>query len=164
MVNISTEVLPEFPLFLAQLISATQKNEKPQHDAWNREATMLLHGTSGMEILAKNEGNKRPRIYVDWIQGLIDDKNYKAALSAAERALKQLPPNKPICAAIADLMVFCGSKLNDRKTQHDGEWFSFKAKPSLLKLTKLYELCDNKHSIESQMRLASKIIETHIET
>ena len=41
-------------------------------DAWLSEATFLLHGLSGLQTLAKEEGYKRHRVFVDWIQALID--------------------------------------------------------------------------------------------
>jgi hypothetical protein len=122
---------------------------------------MLLYGVPGMEKLAKNEGGKRPRIYLDWINALIAEKNYNAALKAIETALKVLAPDKPICAAIADLMIFCGQKVNNKKIQFDGAWFSFEAKPNLFKLINIYEQC-NEADFLSQMCKASEIIKARI--
>lgn len=160
-VGISTEELPEFLSFLRNWISATQEMQKPQYDAWNREATILLDGLPGIEALAINEGIKRPRAYVDWIQVLLDENNYEAAINVAKDALRKLSGYKPIRATIADLMIFCGDKLNDKKIQFDGAWFSFEAKPDLLKLAKLYDQCEQ-NNIIPQMQLASEIIERQI--
>lgn len=160
-INISAETLPDFSSFLTKWIAATQDDSKLQHDAWNREATMLMYGISGLEALAKKEGNKRPRVYLDWINALIGEKNYIAALKAIGDALKAISPSKPIRAAIADLMVYCGQKLNDKKIQFDGTWISFEAKPDIFKLTYLYEQC-GEEDLLPRMCKASEIIELSI--
>jgi soluble cytochrome b562 len=160
-INISMDVLPELSQFLQKWINATKESSKPQYDAWHREATMLLHGSAGMESLAKTEGNKRPRVYVDWIQGLINEKNYKAALDVVNTAFKKLPKNLPIRAAIADLMMFCGQKLKDKKIEFNGLWFSFEAKPSLSKLIDLYSQCNDNNRLQ-QMRKAAELIGEHM--
>lgn len=138
MVNILMRPLPEFSPFLAQWINETKVEEKPSHDAWLREATLLLHGPKGLETLAKTEGHKRPRVYVDWVKALVDSKRYTEALNAAHTALDQLQTGKPIRAAIGDLTVLCGEQLHDEKIQSEGRWVSFKAKPDLSKLITLY--------------------------
>lgn len=160
-INISTNALPEFSQFLQGWIKATKGNSKPQYDSWHREATMLLHGAAGMETLAKSEGNKRHRVYVDWIQSLINEKNYKAALDIVNTAFKKLPKNLPIRAAIADLMIFCGEQLKDEKIKFDGLWFSFEAKPSLSKLIDLYNQCNSNNRLQ-RMRKAAELIDAHM--
>ena len=69
-VQISTTPLPEFQSFLEQVIQTTKTDLRPSHDAWFREATFLLHGLFGLQTLAKEEGYKRHRVFVDWIQAL----------------------------------------------------------------------------------------------
>jgi len=160
-INISTEELPEFSLFLEQWIEVTRRNDKPRYDAWNREAIMLLYGLSGLEDLAKREGLNRPRIYLDWINGLINEKNHETALKVAIGALQQLPRNLPIRAAIADLMILCGDVLNNERAQIDGEWLSFEAKPDLKKLMYLHERYSQSGNL-SQLQLAIDIIEKNM--
>lgn len=157
MVAISVESLPDFSRFLEQWIAATQDYSKPQYDAWNREATMLLYGSAGLEDLAKKEGKKRPRVYLAWINALIAEKNYNAALQAIEVALKELQPDQPIRAAIGDLIVVCGKKLNDNTMQFAGLWHSFAAKPRLDKLIDLYERCDVKDLLPCMCKAAEII-------
>jgi hypothetical protein len=142
---------------LAKWLEVTRENSKPQYEVWNREATILLYGLSGLEDLAKREGLKRPRIYLDWINGLINEKNYEAALKVTINALQKLPKNMPIRAAIADLMLLCGEVLNDKQAQIDGEWLSFEAKPSLAKLMQLYERYRQGGDL-AQLRLAADVI------
>jgi hypothetical protein len=161
LISISTESLPEFSMFLTEWINVTKEMTKPPYDAWHREATFLLYGVDGMGALAKKEGDKRPRIYVDWINHLIGEKDYTGAIKAVTISLKKIPENKPIRATIADFMVLCGQKINDKKILFDGLWFSFEAKPNLSKLSNLYEQCDANNR-SSRMRQASTAVEIHI--
>lgn len=156
-VNIITTPLPEFSAFLEQWIEETKTSEKPSHDAWLREATVLLHGSAGLESLARAEGYKRPRIYVDWMKSLVESQKYHDALWAAHTALKQLPEGKPIRAAIGDLMAFCGGQLGDEKVQFEGLWVSLKGKPDLSKLITLHEKEQGSNRV-SLMKQAAEII------
>jgi tetratricopeptide (TPR) repeat protein len=160
-VNIIPGSLPEFTTFLEQWIETTKLTLKPSHDAWLREATLLLYGPTGLETLAKAEGYKRPRVYVDWMQAFVDQKKYREALNVADIALNQLPKGIPLRAAIGDLMTFCGEQLQDGRVQFDGLWVSFKAKPSLTKLIALYESAQNADRT-SLMKQAAEVIEAHL--
>ena len=160
-VNIITGSLPEFTTFLEQWIDETKLILKPSYDAWLREATFLLHGPAGLETLAKAEGYKRPRVYVDWMKAYVDAKNYKEALNASNIALSQLPGNSPLLATIGDLMILCGDQLHDDKIQFEGLWISFKAKPSLAKLIVLYK-SPQESSPTPLMKKAAEVITTHL--
>ncbi len=160
-IEISTTPLPEFQPFLEQVIQATKTDPRPSHDAWLREATFLLHGLSGLQTLAKEEGYKQHRVFVDWIQALIDQKHFLEALDAVTIALKELPKSNPIRAYIGDLMVECGQNLKDQRIQYDGLWLSFESKPNL---TKLLELYHQREGLERQalMKQAAEVINSHI--
>ena len=162
-IEISTTPLPEFQFFLEQVIQATKTDPKPSHDAWLREATFLLHGLSGLQALAKDEGYKRHRVFVDWIQALIDQKRFSEALDAVPIALKELPKSNPIRAHIGDLMIECGQNLKNQKIQYDGLWLFFESKPNLTKLLKLYH---QREGLERQalMEQAAEVINSHIKS
>lgn len=162
-IEISTTPLPEFQPFLEQVIQATKTDPRPSHDAWLREATFLLYGISGLQTLAKEEGYKRHRVFVDWIQALIDQKRFSEALDAVPIALKELPKSNPIRAHIGDLMIKCGQNLKDQKIQYDGLWLSFESKPNL---TKLLELYHQHEGLERQalMKQAAEVINSHIKS
>jgi soluble cytochrome b562 len=161
MVNIIPGSLPEFSTFLKRWIDETRVILKPSYDAWLREATYLLHGPTGLEALAKAEGYKRPRVYVDWMKAYVDAKNDEEALNVSTIALSQLPENSPLRAAIGDLMILCGEQLHNDKIQSEGLWISFKAKPSLPKLIALYE-SPQESSPTSLMKKAAEVIATHL--
>jgi hypothetical protein len=162
-IEISTTPLPELQSFLEQVIQATKIDPRPSHDAWFREATFLLHGLSGLQVLAKEEGYKRHRVFVDWIQALIDQKRFSEALDAVTIALKELPKSNPIRAHIGDLMSECGQNLKDQKIQYNGLWLSFESKPNLTKLLALYH---QREGLERQasMKQAAEVINSHIKS
>ena len=62
---------------IEQWIEETKTSEKPSHDACLREATFLLHGPAGLESLARTEGYKRPRVYVEWMNALVEELSAK---------------------------------------------------------------------------------------
>lgn len=159
-INISIDPLPEFNLFLEEWIQVIKSKKEPEFDDWYREAIFLLQGVSGLETIAKNEGVQRPKIYFDWANALIKDKNYEAALDAIHYALEQLPKNKPIRADVGELKIICGVELNNKAIQFQGQWTSFESKPDLSKLINLY------HKVElskktALMQEASLLINQH---
>lgn len=159
-IDISTSPLPNFTQFLQEWIELTRKEEKPSYDAWLREGTFLLHGSAGLENLAKQEGYKRPRVYLDWMNSLIETKKFTEALTAGKTAFSCLPENQPIRAAIGDLLALCGEHPKNEQIQQDGRWISFKSKPDLPKLIALYEQNQSTNR-PSLMQQASEAIETH---
>ena len=82
LINISVTPLPEWAEFLQNWIASIKSEPELQYDGWYREAVYLLHGSSGLEEVAKTEGQQRPRVYTDWIHALIEKKDYEAALKA----------------------------------------------------------------------------------
>lgn len=160
--DVVMDPLPEFSTFLTQWIDATSASLQASHDAWLREATVLLHGAEGLETLAKIDGHKRPRAHVEWMRFLIDENRYKEALDAGRTALSQLPEGKPIRAAIGDFMAYCGEELHDKKVQFEGLRVSFDAKPDLSKLIHLYKQVSNLDR-SSLMKQAAGIIEVYLE-
>ncbi len=162
-IDISVDPLPDFTEFLKEWMQITQKELEPQFDAWFREAVSLLEGTQGLERLAKLDGSKRPRVFIDWINALIDSKNYSKALDAINYALELFPKNHPICAAIGDLKAFCGEQLQQKDILFDGKWISFEAKPDLSKLIDIY----NQTKLSERqflMHQAVEIIKTYKQT
>lgn len=159
-IDISSAPLPNFTQFLQEWIELTQKEEKPSYDAWLREGTFLLDGSVGLENLAKQEGYKRPRVYLDWMKSLIETKKFTEALTAGKTAFSCLPENQPIRAAIGDLLALCGEHLKDEQIQQDGRWNSFKSKPGLPKLIALYEQSQST-SCPTLMQQAIEAIQTH---
>lgn len=159
-IDISTSPLPEFQTFLHQWIQVVQVETKPSHDAWLREATLLLEGPSGLKALAHKERYKRPRVYVDWVQALIEGQNFTEALSALQASFKDLP-NSPIRAHLADLMMICATQLKDPAIYFQGLWFSFESKPTLAKLIDLYGQ-EGSFKKETCLQQTVQIIQDHL--
>ncbi len=159
-IDVSTTPLPEFQTFLREWIQVVQAETKPSYDAWLREATLLLEGLSGLKALARKEGCKRPRVYVDWVQALVESQNFTEALSALQSSFKVLP-NSPIRAHLADLMMICATQLKNQAIYFQGLWFSFESKPTLAKLIDLY--CQEEGSKkETCLQQAVQIIQNYL--
>ena len=161
-INISITPLPEWSEFLSHWIKLTKSKPGLQYDTWYREAIYLQAGSSGLEEVAKKEGLRRPRVYIDWVKALIEKKEYTAGLQAISLALEQLPSDQPIRAIIGDFQVICGKKLNNEDIQMDGQWISFEAKPTLAKLITLYKQLNDLERC-GLMQRASESIRTYKE-
>ena len=160
LINISVTPLPEWAEFLQNWIASIKSEPELQYDGWYREAVYLLHGSSGLEEVAKTEGQQRPRVYTDWIHALIEKKDYEVALKAIKIALDKLPQDQPIRGAIGDLQVICGNQFNNVEIQLEGLWISFEAQPDLSKLVQLYQQANSltRHKL---MQNASESIRTY---
>lgn len=148
--QISRKPLPDQEEFLKAWIAFLRKQRGSDADAWLREAIRLAQGTQGLEQLARAEGKKRPRAYLDWFAALESEGKHHQVLSAAQEALQVLPDKLPIRAAIADHLCAAAVKLNDSQALRAGRWEAFIAKPTL---ERLLDVWDSAPKGEAQTRL-----------
>ena len=137
--NISPQSLPDQDRFMADWIDYLKIRSGSDADAWLREAVRLSQGTEGLAELARTEGQRRPRAYLDWLAALAEGSDYQAVLATAKQALDVLNSDLPIRAAVADYLSDAASKLNDNDALHQGCWEAFLAKPELRRLLQLWE-------------------------
>jgi len=137
--EISTQPLPDRDRFLKEWIEFLGKQSEGEADAWLREAIRLSEGAAGLEKLARTEGEKRPRAYLDWFTLLEQENRYREVLAGAQEALEKLPDKLPIRAAIADRLCTAAAKVKDTKALRAGRWHAFTAKPTLPRLLDLRE-------------------------
>ncbi|MCK4609203.1 MAG: hypothetical protein KAT71_06965 [Gammaproteobacteria bacterium] len=156
-IDVSEKPLPDFQVFIKELIdfAASQKGDK--FDSWLREGMRIVQGVVGLEKLARKSGIKHPRAYYDWSSMLIADGKYKEAVSAAKYSLGKLPEKLPIRAAIADCLTYAAEKIGDKKNVEKGRWLSFIAKPTLSGLITLSQHTEN-DKLKVVMRDSAKII------
>ena len=138
-IQISPKPLPDQDRFLKAWTTFLRKQSGSDADAWLREAIRLGQGTSGLEELARTEGKKRPRAYLDWFAALEEEGKHREVLAAAQEALQALPARLPIRAAIADHLCAAAERLNETETLRAGRWEAFTAKPTLLRLLDLWD-------------------------
>ena len=162
LIQIAPEPLPDQDRFLADWDEFLRKQEGPDADAWLREATRLGRGTRGLETLARSEGTKRPRAYLDWLAALEEEGKHRKALTAAREALKTLPGDLPIRAAVADHLCRAAERLRDSKAVREGKWEAFHAKPELMRLVDLWGAAPSGPERTKLMRKASQHVKTYL--
>ena len=138
-IQISTKPLPDQDRFFTDWIAFLRKQSGHEADAWLREAIRLSQGTAGLAELARAEGKKLPRAYLDWFTALEGEGEHLTLLAAAQQALQELPTGLPIRAAIADHLCAAAIKLKDDEALRAGRWEAFAAKPMLFRLLDLWE-------------------------
>jgi hypothetical protein len=138
-IEISPKPLPDQVQFLSDWIAFLREQSGSDADGWLREAVRLSQGTQGLEELARAEGKKRPRAYLDWLAALEQEGRHREVLAAAQEALQTLPDKLPIRAAIADHLCTAATKLNETDTLRAGRWEAFVAQPTLVRLLDLWD-------------------------
>jgi hypothetical protein len=139
-IQISPKPLPDQDQFLADWIAFLRGQSGRDADSWLREAIRLSQGTRGLEELARAEGKKHPRAYLDWLAALEQEGKHREVLTAAQEALQTLPDKLPIRAAIADHLCTAATRLNETDTLRAGRWEALVAKPTLARLLDLWEV------------------------
>jgi hypothetical protein len=157
--------MPDWEPFLEHWIAFLCTQDAPsgsEVDAWLREAVQVAQGTSGLESLARTEGQTRPRAYLDWFTALEEEENYHEVLAAAQEALQVLPSGLPIRAAVADHLCTAAAQLNDADALHMGRWEAFVAKPTLMRLLDLWDVAGDVAERAALMQRAVAYIREYI--
>ncbi len=154
-IQISAKPLPDYDRFVEDWIAFLQKQAGSEADAWLREAIRLSRGTAGLEELARAEGKKRPRAYLDWFTALESEGKHREVLAGAQEALETLPAKLPIRAAIADHLCAAAAKLKETQALRAGRWEAFLVKPALPRLLDLWDVApDDKERVELMQQAA----------
>lgn len=157
-IEISPKPLPDYDRFVEDWIAFLRKQAGSQADAWLREAVRLSKGTAGLEELARAEGKKRPRAYLDWFTALENEGKHHEVLVAAQEALEALPARLPIRAAVADHLCGAAGKLKEVEALRVGRWEAFLVKPTLVRLLDLWDVASNdKERVELMQQAAQHV-------
>jgi hypothetical protein len=160
-IEISPKPLPDQERFIEDWIAYLREQTGSEADAGLREAIRLSRGAAGLEELARAEGKKRPRAYLDWLAALESEGKRREALTAAQEALEKLDPKLPIRAAIADHLCAAAIKLKDAQALHAGRWEAFLVQPTLARLLDVWEAVPARERA-GQMRQAADHIESYL--
>ena len=156
-IEISPKPLPDQERFIEDWIAYLRTQEGGQADAWLREAIRRSRGTAGLEELARAEGKKRPRAYLDWLAALENEDKHQEALAAAQEALKKLHEKLPVRAAIADHLCAAAIQLKDTDALRAGRWEAFVVKPTLARLLDLWEATPAKERAKLMQQAADHV-------
>ena len=130
-IEISAKPLPDYDRFVEDLdrLFAEAGGQRGRCLAAGSDPPIAGHG--GLEELARAEGKKRPRAYLDWFTAL--EKRRQAPRSARRRArgAQRLPAKLPIRAAMADHLCAAAAKLKETQALRAGRWEAFLVKPVL---------------------------------
>ena len=154
LVEISPRPLPDWDGFVADWIAYLRGQEGASADQWLRDALEAYEGTDGIEALAKEEGTKRPRAYLDWVAALAREERHQDAIDAATEALDALRPELTIRAEIADLLCKCAEATEDKKLPREARWQAFRSEPVLQRLFDLWDA----HPESSRVQTVRKAI------
>jgi len=161
-IEISPKPLPDQEPFIENWIAYLREQSGSEADAWLREAVRLSRGAAGMEELARQEGKKRPRAYLDWFAALEGEGKHQEVLTAAQEALEKLPAKLPIRAAIADHLCAAALQLQDTDALRAGRWEAFLVKPTLARLLDVWEAAPNDKERANVMRQAVEHLQNYI--
>lgn len=129
--------LPDREAFLRDWIAYLRPQPGAAADQWLREAIRLSEGTRGIAWFAREEGARHPRAYLDWVAALRDEGKIEESMAAAREALRALPPERPIRAAIADILSAAALSRDEHEALREGLWEAFTADPVVSRLLDL---------------------------
>ncbi len=157
--QISLSPLPDLAAFWPVWIAFLKEQSGADASAWLREAVRLTQGTDGLAVLARAEGMRHPRAYLDWLDGLTQEKQFAQVLTGAQEALQALPKELAIRADIADRLCTAALHLNDTAALRAGGWEAFLANPTLSRLLDVRDATPTAERLAQMQRAAAALQE-----
>jgi hypothetical protein len=161
LIQISPRPLPEQDRFLVEWIAFLRTQEHGDADRLLREGVRLAYGAPGLEALARSEGQRRPRAYLDWCVALEEEGKPREVLSAAQEALRELPADFSVRAEIADRLCAAAVQLGETEALRAGRWEAFRAQLSLSRLLDLRDTGTASEEKRSLMQQVARYVRNH---
>lgn len=137
-VDVADTLLPDFDIFLADLI-VFLKNQSPMIDSeLLREAIALEGGVPAISEFARQYADKYPKAYVDWITALEKNGDTDSVIQVAREGLSRIPRDFKVRAEVAEAISRIGEKLHDNALRLEGYRECFYSRPSIQCLLDLY--------------------------
>jgi hypothetical protein len=124
---------------LDALLKLLNEDVDRKSDRWLREVTRLRHGMRGLEALARTDGERRPRAWIDWLEMVSAEDNPAKILAAAKDALAGIGDGLNVRAIAADRLVRAAIALGDLQTGMLARWEAYRADPCTRRLMDLWE-------------------------
>jgi hypothetical protein len=124
---------------LDDLLKLLSEDADRKSDRWLREVTRLRHGAQGIEALARTDGKRRPRAWIDWLEMLVAENTPGRLLAAAKDALAGLADGLSLRAVAADHLVSAAIAVGEREAETLGRWEAYRAAPCPRRLIDLWE-------------------------
>ncbi|MDO9209468.1 MAG: hypothetical protein Q7V48_01770 [Deltaproteobacteria bacterium] len=143
-IHASMEDLPELDQFGKHWIEYLNK-QKENRIVTNlvKEAVRLFEGVKGLEALALEKGHQFPGAFVEWLEALKNDKNYRAMIRVARLGLEKLSDRLVIRARIADYLHEAANQLDQKDLIEESLKEAVYASPSLSRLLNLLDHAKN---------------------
>jgi len=123
--------------FLAALIAHLKTTPGKFAEKTLREAVSLSGGVDGLAKLARTEGKRYPKAYLEWFAALAHSGEHQQILLEAERALSIVERGNKTRAGIADALARAAQTLGEGETFRRARWEAFSDDPSLDRLLDL---------------------------
>ena len=124
---------------LNDLLKLLREDADRKSDRWLREVTRMQGGVRGMEVLARTDGERRPRTWIDWLQMVAVENTPVRLLAAAKDALAGIADGLSLRAVAADHLVRAALALGDREAVMLGRWEAYRANPCPRRLMDLWD-------------------------
>lgn len=137
-VNASDHDLPEFDTFLAAWIVFLTESDGEQGGELLREAVRMQGGTAALAVFARQNADRYPKAYADWIEALEKEGDDKAVVGAAREGLAAIQPDYTARATVASALVRAGERRNDPDMKLEGCFERFYSDPSIHAVVEMY--------------------------
>jgi ribonuclease HI len=139
LMNALDSLLPDFETFILEWIKFL-KNQKSGTNVSEllREAVLIKGGTPAISEFARQNVDKYPRAYIDWIAALKAEEDTESVIQVAREAMSEIPRDYTVRAEVAETISRIGEKLNDNMLKLEGYGESFYSNPSIGYLLDLY--------------------------
>jgi hypothetical protein len=144
MSNVAMEDLPELNQFGKQWIDFLKKQKEDRIvTPLLKDSVRLFEGTKGLETLALEKGHQFPGAYVEWLEALKKEKNYREMIRVSRLGLEKLSDRLIIRARIADYLHEAANQLDEKNLIEESLKEALYASPSLSRLLDLLDHSKN---------------------
>jgi len=140
MIHVSMKDLPELEQFGEKWIEYLKKQKEDRIvTPLLKEAVRLFEGIKGLETLALEKGHQFPGAYVEWLEALKKDKNYREMIRVSRLGLEKLSDRLVIRARVADYLHEAANQLDQKDLIEESLKEAVYASPSLSRLLNLLD-------------------------
>ena len=131
-------LLPDFDAFLAEWIDFLKNQSEMDISELLREAILIQGGIPAISEFARQNADKHPKAYIDWIAAIETEEDTESVIRVAREGMSRIPRDYTIRAKVAETISRTGEKLNDNELKLEGYEECFYSDPSIGYLLDLY--------------------------
>ncbi len=130
--------LPDFERFLEDWIEFLKRQSGTHVSDLLREAVFIKGGIPAISEFARENPDKHPKAYIDWINALEQGNDTDSILKVAREGLSKIPRDHIVRAEVGEVISKIGETLNDNDLKLEGYKESFYSNPSVDYVIDLY--------------------------